>query len=136
MAVHPAFPIAIYNMWQNTTTGLLVYAGNADDPKQGALAVVPQYGYLGNPEIYLAPEKVGGLEITDARGERLALRSYVTNALFYFDVPSREFVPSLDAPEPITVTPLPSFTPSATIPAFISPTPGPLAPTPYPARSN
>lgn len=119
-----------------TTTDLLVYAGNTTDPDQGAVAVVPQYGSLDQPEIYLTPIRVGGLEIIGATGQRLMLRSWRTNDLFFFDIPSRQFVASMAATEPVTVTPLPTFAPSPTLPAYPPRAVIPTVSTPYPASAR
>jgi hypothetical protein len=57
------------------------------------------------------------LDIVDAVGERLILHA-ANGTTFYFDVPSRQFVDSLDVtaiPSTTTVTPpLPSNTPEQT----------------------
>jgi hypothetical protein len=76
---------------------------------------------------YLTPQATGSLHITDASGARLVLESS-NGTTFYFDVPSRQYVDSLNAPPPPTVTEPPDPT---SIPTFAPPTQGPM-PTAYP----
>jgi hypothetical protein len=54
----------------------------------------------------LTPLQVGAVKIKDAQGERLVLQS-TNGTTFYFDVPSRQFVPSLAwTPTPGPISPL------------------------------
>jgi len=60
---------------------------------------------------FLTPTQSGPVNITGAVGERLILQS-TNRTMFYFDVPARQFVPSLTWVSPIaTPTPQP-ITPS------------------------
>ena len=76
---------------------------------------------------YQTAQAAGSLHITDASGARLVLESS-KGTVFYFDVPSRQFVDSLNATPPPTVTEPPDPT---SIPTYAPPTQGPL-PTAYP----
>ncbi len=62
-------------------------------------------------EEFLTPTASGELTITGAQGERLILQSS-DGTTFYFDVPTRQFVASLDA----TVTPPPTTGPESPLP--------------------
>lgn len=114
----PSWPLAVYNVWYEIPKGIQVFAGVTDDPAQGAIAILTPYTDISDPEIYLTPTKAGMIQVADAQGERLVLSSLDGGTIFYFDVPSRQFVDSLTAPNPPTVTPIPTFTPSPTLPLF------------------
>ena len=55
---------------------------------------------------YPTPIKAGAVRIIDAVGERLVLRA-TNGTIFYFDVPARQFVPSLTVSVP-SATPWPT----------------------------
>jgi hypothetical protein len=76
---------------------------------------------------YLTAQAAGSLHITGASGAQLVLVSS-NGTTFYFDVPSRQFVDSLTATPPPTVTEPPDPT---NIPTYAPPTQGP-PPTAYP----
>ena len=64
---------------------------------------------------YLTPGQAGPVTIVDAAGERLVVRSVMNGTTFYFDVPSRQFVPSMTAIVPtatIPISPLATPTPA------------------------
>ncbi len=116
----PTFPSIGYqltNKWVevNGTTVIEVFAGarrnvnDWQDVSQGLVIVLeetPQGSTISGNE-YETPTKSGPIQITDAQGERLILRTR-NGVTFYFDVPARQFVDSLIAtviPPLYTVTP-------------------------------
>lgn len=117
----PGWPLAVYNVWYEIPRGIQVFAGVTDDPTQGAIAILTPYTDIFDPEVYLTPLKAGMIQVADAQDERLILSSLDGSTIFYFDVPSRQFVDSLTAPNPPTVTPMPTFTPSPTLPLLYTP---------------
>jgi hypothetical protein len=116
----------INNAWQELVGGnyILVFAGSlANRPDQGVLLVESETS--GGSGEYLTPRKNGSVRIVKAQGMRLVLET-PTHDIFYFDVPARRFVNTLD--EIIaTTTPLvvASPTPGTLIPAR-TPTPTPI----------
>lgn len=50
--------------------------------------------------IFPIPVKSGRIKVVDARGQRLVMQAE-NGMVFYFDVPTRQFVTSLDSPTPI-----------------------------------
>lgn len=86
-----------YNKWGERVGdhNILVCAGNKPmDQSQGAILVVavsPSAGIVGGPDVYYTPTQDGWLKIVDAVGERLTLQSN-NGTLFYFDVPTRQWV--------------------------------------------
>lgn len=127
------YPMGVINQWYQIPKGIRVLAGAVtDDPEQGAVAVLAPGVNFESPEIYLTHLKVGPVELQDAQGERLILRAINGGNLFYFDLPTRQFVDGFTvtvvAP---TVTPWPTFTQSPTLQPVPSPTFG-LPPTAYP----
>lgn len=105
----------IENQWWETigSQWIRVYAGaqrgdGANDlpkPWQG-MVFVSVLGLDGTmlPDggSYKTPKKVGSVKIVDAQGQRLVLKAE-DGTLFYFDVPTRQFVSGL---APATVTPV------------------------------
>jgi hypothetical protein len=101
----PAMTHVITTMWYEDASGkrIFVYAGALRDSpgtnspaSQGVVIVVvqtPEGGALPGGGTYLAPGKTGPLRIIGASGERLALKSD-SGATLYFDVSTRQFVPS------------------------------------------
>jgi hypothetical protein len=57
---------------------------------------------LSGPDLYEVPGQVEWVKVVDAVGERLTLQAN-TGALFYFDVPTRQWVASQSAPNPTEV---------------------------------
>jgi hypothetical protein len=107
----------------------------ADKPTDQGIVIVAEAKWINGNVIFLEGAKgqfptaqaTGSLHITDAQGARLVLKSS-NGTTYYFDVPSRQFVDSLNAPPPPTVTEPPDPT---SIPTYAPPTLGPL-PTAYP----
>jgi hypothetical protein len=131
------YPIGVVNQWFQNPKSIRVLAGViATDTDQGAIAIVSPGVDFVSPEIYLAPLKAGPVEIYDAQEERLVLRAINNEILFYFDLPTRQFVSdfkiTVTAP---TVTPMPTFTPLPTIQLIPTPTLG-LPPTSYPGATG
>jgi hypothetical protein len=84
---------------------------------QGAVDVRvlnPAYALVYQKRV-LTPTQAGPIHVVDAVGERLILQS-TNGTIFYFDVPTRQFVSSLDVV-------VPTFTPSP-----MSPLPTPISP--------
>lgn len=114
--------VTIQNYWQNIVNGetVQVFAGSLyEDPEQGLVIV------LGSSPSgrYYTPTRVGSLRIVDESGLRLTLVS-THGATFYFDIPTHQFVDSLE----VTVIPT---TPTAEIPTPTTPMP----PSPYPGHT-
>lgn len=90
------------NDWQDVSQGLVI-----------VFEETPQGSIISGNE-YETPTKSGPVQITDAQGERLILQTR-DGVMFYFDVPSRQFVDGLTVtvtPSPYTATPsLPPTTP-------------------------
>lgn len=106
----------ITNAWQELVNGnyILIFAGSlAYDPDQGVLLLESELP--GDSGEYLTPRKNGTIRIVKVKGLRLVLET-LTNDIFYFDVPARRFVNSLDEIA-ATATPLPaiSATPTPTL---------------------
>src|ERR1051325_2826224 len=112
----PAMGYTIRNgAWLETSGGkkIVVYTGALrDDPgvtfdaSQGIVIIL----IGGSEETYKTSTQDGPVRIIDAQGERLVLKAD-NGKLFYFDVPSRQFVDSLAAPDPPTITPPPTAGP-------------------------
>jgi hypothetical protein len=110
----------INNAWQELINGnyILIFAGSlARDPDQGVILV--ESDSPGGSGGYLTPGKNGAVRIVEVKGYRLVLETQ-TKVIFYFDVPARSFVNSLDevvstaTPRPIhTTTPTQVLAPSA-----------------------
>jgi hypothetical protein len=117
--------------------GSLAVPGAGKPTDQGVVIVLVAKwinGYFtflaGAKSEYRTAKADGTLHITGAQDARLILESS-NGTTFYFDVPSRQFVDSLNAPAPPTVTEPPDPT---SIPTHAPPTQGPL-PTAYPYPS-
>jgi hypothetical protein len=100
------------NRWQQVVGGqrIIVFAGSKkSDPSQGVVVVweisTDQVNSVNN--VYPTSIRDGALRIVAATGLRLTLAG-AGGRPFYFDAPSRQFVQSLTAPPPPTVTRLPS----------------------------
>ncbi len=87
---------------------VIIYPGHLrDNPGSGALVIV-RYGtshdYPPGGELIESPAKTGKLEIIDAVGSRLVLRSD-QGPLYYFDVEAMRFVGSVEAVVPTATRP-------------------------------
>jgi hypothetical protein len=103
----PAMSHVITNMWYEETDGkrINVYAGALrDNPgisteaRQSVVVVLIQSidgSILPGGGTYSAPAAAGPLDVADASKERLVLQAE-NGARFYFDVPTRAFVSSLN----------------------------------------
>jgi hypothetical protein len=134
MPPFPAMQFRVTNVWYVDSDGLrkrtVVYAGaepsaNGENLQGGVTVYVWQMSPQGDGVVtnlveahtYLAAAQSQTLEIVDAVGERLILRS-TNGTLFYFDLPTRQYVPSLTVtvtvppPTESPVTPAPSETPA------------------------
>jgi hypothetical protein len=124
------FPAQAYKMvstWYGMVNNfrVTVYAGGLrDDPgvsqsaSQGFLLVVaasPEGEY--HPESYLSPVKAGPLKIVSVENLRLVINT-PDGYVFYFDLPSRQFIDSLDAAPLPTVTSPATLTPEPLLPAY------------------
>ncbi|MBI5034981.1 MAG: hypothetical protein HZB51_31020 [Chloroflexi bacterium] len=101
----PAMSHVITNMWyeENASQRSIVYAGGLrDEPgvttaaSQGVVIVQVEtldHEPLPGGGTFSTPTKVGVVTIVNARGERLMLQS-INGTIFYFDVPTRQFVSS------------------------------------------
>jgi hypothetical protein len=90
--------IAARNQWYAVegNTGVAVCSGTQyyGEP-QGQISVTTfnadTHAILGGPDIYTVPADVESVAVVDAVGQRLTLEAD-TGALFYFDVPTRQWV--------------------------------------------
>ncbi len=111
----------IENQWWETigSHSIRVYAGakrgdgvnDLPKPWQGIVFVVvvgPDSTRLPGGGTYETPKKVGAVKIVDAQGQRLVLKAE-DGTLFYFDVPTRQFVSSLTAPVTPVVPTVPPY---------------------------
>jgi hypothetical protein len=120
-APFPAMMYKIVSGWYGMVNGLrlTVYTGGLrDDPgvspsaSQGLLIVVaasPEGEY--HPEYYYTPVKAGPVKIVKVENLRLIMNT-PDGGVFYFDLPSRQFIGSLDAAPLPTVTNPPSPSPA------------------------
>jgi hypothetical protein len=109
----------VENIWHTTIsdTIIIVYAGGLHSDSLGKTLPTPWQGMVrvevrtpGTPITttdYATPLKNGAVHIVDAQGTRLALLSEGGQA-FYFDVSTRQYVPSLSDPTPTPTAPFPS----------------------------
>jgi hypothetical protein len=127
------YPIGVIDFWVDVPRGNEVYAGFTPS-NQGAITVFAHHSVIYQPELYLIPQKSSGVKIVDAQGQRLVLHDIYNDNVFYFDLPSRQFVESLEATVVApTVTLWPTFTPRPTRARVPSRTPDPIG---YPPPSN
>ncbi len=113
----------IINMWQGVINQeyMQVFAGALrKNPEQGVLFVRTNAfgGGSFSWEQFDAPSPSGALRILSEQNGRLKLVAE-NGSTFYFDAPSHQFIPSIDAISPATATLLPTGTP------FLYPTPYP-----------
>jgi hypothetical protein len=109
--------VTIQNYWQNIVNGetVQVFAGALyQDPEQGLVIVVG----LSPSGRYYTPTRAGSVRITAENNLRLTLIS-ANGATFYFDLPSHQFVNSLEVTVMPTKAVAESLTP--TIPNVLSP---------------
>ena len=125
--VQPPFSNSMYhieNTWYtdlDSKRRLYVYAGSMSAPGGGytdqgivIIQVPSSTGEILPISQYLTPEKLGSVRVVGAVGDRLILQS-TSGTTFYFDVPSRQFVPSLTWVSPLS-TPSPKLaTPEPTV---------------------
>jgi len=102
------------NAWGGYLNGntVVIYAGSLlDHPEQGAIAILITLPYRNFSEKVLTPTKHGGVRVVAEQNNRLTL---VANdgTIFYFDVPARQFVDSMDESVPTAALP-PTYTPYA-----------------------
>jgi hypothetical protein len=119
------------NGWGGVVDGKIVgiWAGSViGDPEQGVLYLMLNYTY---EESFVTETKHGALRILAEQNNRLTAVA-IDGTAYYFDVPARCFVTSLDEVVP-SVTPFGSITPDAP-PPIPTPTvnqyPAPLVSTP------
>jgi hypothetical protein len=112
----PAMTFVFQNSWQTFSSDrkitTIVWAGAFGsvqaNPGQGVIVVMTNTIVQGNiqstNQTYLPPTQSKSLRVVSAIGIRLTLTS--TDGLtFYFDVPTRQYVPSLNTTVTTTVTP-------------------------------
>lgn len=99
----------IHNRWQGFTDGIAtqVFAGSLYQDKEQGVVIILR---AARGERYLTPIKAGAVRIVSVDNLRFILES-ISGEVFYFDFPSRQFVESLTATPPPTVTEPPSPTP-------------------------
>lgn len=114
--------VTILNYWQNMVNGepVQVFAGSLYNDSGQGLVIVLSSSPAGR---FYTPTKAGAVQITGESGLRLTLIS-TGGITFYFDIPSRQFVDSLE----VTVMPVPTE-------PYIS-TPAPTPPSPYPGPTS
>ncbi len=86
-------------------SGALISVSNKKPSDQGVVLVVENRNVF-HPYVYDTPQQDGAVEIIDATGRQLVLRSVKSQQIFYFDVDKRQFVSALNTP---TSTPSPTF---------------------------
>lgn len=104
------------NRWQGVVDNqrMIAYAGYAkSDPLQGIILLWEGAFDPSNSvdTVYFSPAKDGALQIVAEDNLRLTLKT-ANDQLLYFDIPSRQFVDSLTATPPPTITKLPSPPPT------------------------
>jgi|GEM_PF-2279952 len=98
---------------------------------QGVVLVVENTDYH-HPLVYRTAIQDGEVEIVDASGLQLVLRTRNSGQILYFDVDRRQFIPALNTP---TYTPTSTFTPAPTSTPTRTPIPTrTLTPTPKPTQ--
>jgi hypothetical protein len=102
------------NGWSGIVDGnpVGIWAGSLiGDPQQGALHLMLTLPYRSYQERFLTDGKHGALRVIAEQNNRLTVVSG-DGTTYYFDVPARRFVSSLNDIVP-TATPLPTYTPYA-----------------------
>jgi hypothetical protein len=93
------------NRWEEITgtLGILVCAGSTHYPPRAQVLIevddATTHAVLQGPDLYDAPGQAESVEIIDAVGERLTLQAD-DGTLFYFDVPTRQWVTPAPSPVP------------------------------------
>lgn len=111
----------IRNVWQNYINDEFAQIGFGsliDDLTQGAVYV----WIAGRLETHITPLKDGPIKVIAAQDNRLTLLGE-GGVVFYFDIPGRQFVPSLTE----VVTTITPVTPAPTAMPTLTRTPGPTA---------
>ena len=101
------------NAWSGIVDGqhFTLYAGALQsDPEQGVVFMITES--LSTFEQFVSPSKHGVLRALDEQNDRVILIA-LDGTMFYFDVPTRQFVDSLNGVAP-SVTPSPLVTPEPT----------------------
>jgi hypothetical protein len=106
--VQPTFSgVHIENSWVGPFYGraIKIWAGAYyEDMDQGVLYAESRSDII-NSGVRLTPKKAGAVRITGVKDLRLILKAK-DGTIFFFDVPSLSFVPSLEAASPATITPV------------------------------
>jgi hypothetical protein len=116
------------NAWGGYLNGntVVIYAGSwHGDPEQGAIVILITLPYRFYDERIFTPTKHGSVRVVAEQNNRLTLVA-ADGEVFYFDIPARLFVASLNEVV-LTATPPPSLT----SPAYTTATPAPTY-NPYP----
>ncbi len=116
--------IGARNEWSeivsNQITGICAGTRHSGPPQGQILVQVfdaETNAIISGPDLYTAPAQVEWVKVIDAVGERVTLQAD-TGALFYFDVPTRQWVspPPLPSVSPV-LSPLPTISPLPTLPS-------------------
>ena len=111
------------NAWGGFIDGhrFTLYAGALQsNPDQGVVYMVTSLPGGKLFEQYVTPSKQGALRVVSEQNNRLALVA-LDDTMFYFDIPTRQFVDSLTGVAP-SVTPSPVGTPEPTSAPYPMPT--------------
>ncbi len=93
----------VLSQWIETDgPDIQVFSGVLVDPsrkptEQGAVLVVENSDFF-HPQVYNTPQQDGTMEIIDAVGKQLILRSIKGQRFLYFDVGTRQFISALITP--------------------------------------
>lgn len=117
---------AILNEWRATDgssfPSLEAYAGALHPGDAQGVFLVTEHG-VGDrclPDSYLTPFRAGTVEIIDAQGHRLLLRSQNGSRVIYFDLDSRQFLPASSTSTPTrTLTPVGGPRPPSRIEEYV-----------------
>ncbi len=133
---YSSYQYHMQNAWYQDTDGktkrTILWAGakaNADGTttQQGVIALqVWRLSTINNRTVptlvdaaeYLTPCAVGAVRVVGALGAQIRLRSTMTGGVFYFDVPSRQYISSPACtltPPPLPTPPLGTWTPPPTL---------------------
>lgn len=118
------------NRWQEVVDGqrIIVYAGSTKSDASQGIVLVWEVSRDFN-QVYPSSVREGALRVLAANDLRLTLTTESGTSL-YFDVPSRQFVDSLTATPPPTVTGVPSPIPSSIPTAYPGAIPSPVSTSP------
>lgn len=123
------------NRWQGVVDNqrMIAYAGyTKSDPLQGVVLIWESAFDLSNSfdTVHFSPVKDGALRIVAEDDLRLTLKTQ-NDQFLYFDIPSRQYIDSLTATPPPTITKLPGPPPTdipTAYPAIATPTAVPTIP--------